>query len=169
MKGYAFNSTADFELIREIKEKYCFVAGDLEVERKLAKETTIHEKDVRLPDGTSIKIGRERFEGPELLFTPGFGGYECEGVSDLVFNSINNSSVDIRRALYGSVMISGGTSMFPGFPTRLNNDLRKLYEKIVLKGKKDPEKKMKIKIIDPPRRRYNVYIGGTVVANAMKN
>lgn len=29
MRGYAFNSTADFELVREIKEKYCFVSGDL--------------------------------------------------------------------------------------------------------------------------------------------
>jgi actin-related protein 2 len=29
MRGYNFNSTADFELVREIKEKMCFVSGDL--------------------------------------------------------------------------------------------------------------------------------------------
>jgi actin-related protein 2 len=46
-RGYAFNSTADFELVREIKEKFCFVAGDLDLERKLAKETTIHEREIR--------------------------------------------------------------------------------------------------------------------------
>jgi actin-related protein 2 len=119
MRGYAFNSTADFELVREIKEKYCFVTGNLELERKLAKETTIHEKEVRLPDGTCIKIGRERFEAAELLFNPNYGGYDFSGVSEMVFNSINNSPIDVRTSLYRSIMISGGTSMFPGFPTRL--------------------------------------------------
>ena len=44
MRGYAFNSTADFELIREMKEKYCFVSGDPKVDNKLAAETTYHEK-----------------------------------------------------------------------------------------------------------------------------
>jgi len=128
MRGYTFNSSADFELVREMKEKLCFVSGDLQVERKLAKETTIHEKDYRLPDGTMIKVGRERFETAEILFNPFIGGYECFGVSDLVFNSINKSNIDIRRSLYGAVMISGGTSMFPGFPTRLENDITKLYK-----------------------------------------
>jgi len=54
--------------VREIKEKHCFVSGDLLVERKLARETTIHEKDWRLPDGKYIRLGDECFEGPELLF-----------------------------------------------------------------------------------------------------
>lgn len=84
-RGYAFNSSADFELIREIKEKYCFVSGDLALERKLSKETTIHEKEIRLPDNTCIKIGKERFEAAELLFNPFVGGFDYEGVSNMVF------------------------------------------------------------------------------------
>jgi len=70
MRGYAFNSSADFELVREIKEKWCFVSGDLKMDRKLARETTCHEKEYRLPDNTRIKIGKERFEAPEILFSP---------------------------------------------------------------------------------------------------
>lgn len=65
------------------------MAGDLAVERKLARETTIHDREVRLPDNTCIKIGKERFEAPELLFNPFFGGHDYEGVSDMVFKSIN--------------------------------------------------------------------------------
>ena len=76
LKGYAFNSTADFELAQEMKEKLCFVSGDLEVDRKFSKETTIHEKEFRLPDGSLIKIGKERFETPEILFNPMLGGYD---------------------------------------------------------------------------------------------
>ena len=44
MRGYAFNSTSDFEAVREIKEKFCFVSGDIKVDSKLSLETTVHEK-----------------------------------------------------------------------------------------------------------------------------
>lgn len=44
MRGYAFNSSSDFEIVREIKEKFCFVSGDIEMDKKLALETTVHEK-----------------------------------------------------------------------------------------------------------------------------
>jgi len=59
-------------------------------------------------------------------------------------------------------MISGGTSMFPGFPTRLQNDIKKLYKKNIAE-----QIKFDIEIIDPPRRKYNVFIGGGVLAKAM--
>lgn len=101
MRGYAFNSTADFEKVREIKEKLCFVSGDLNLDRKLANETTVLETDYKLPDNTKIKIGRERFEGPELLFNPIFGGFDYLGVHEIVFNSINDCPIDTRKQLYG--------------------------------------------------------------------
>lgn len=41
-RGYAFNSTSDFELVRELKEKFCFISGDIAVDNKLALETCIH-------------------------------------------------------------------------------------------------------------------------------
>lgn len=44
MRGYAFNSTSDFEIVREIKERFCFVSGDIKVDQKLSLETTVHEK-----------------------------------------------------------------------------------------------------------------------------
>lgn len=69
-RGYAFNSTADFELVRKIKESLCYVSSDLEMDRKLANETTCIEKEYQLPDQTMIKIGRERFEASELIFNP---------------------------------------------------------------------------------------------------
>lgn len=89
LKGYSFNSSADFETVREIKEKLCFVSSDLEVDRMLGKETTTLDKHYRLPDGKKIRIGRERFEAPELLFQPWLGGFDFNGISESVFDCIN--------------------------------------------------------------------------------
>jgi actin-related protein 2 len=45
MRGYAFNNSADFETVREIKENLCYVSYDIEKDRKLAKETTFVDKE----------------------------------------------------------------------------------------------------------------------------
>ena len=41
IRGYAFDSSADFETVREIKEAKCFVSYDPVKDRKLANETTL--------------------------------------------------------------------------------------------------------------------------------
>jgi len=168
MRGYAFNSSADFEVVREIKERFCFVSGDLSVDRKLARETTCQEKTYDLPDGTKIKIGKERFEAPEVLFNPFFMGKDGLGCSEMVFKSINDSPIDVRKNLYNSILISGGTTMFPGFPTRLYNDINKFYKERILKGK-EGSGKIHINVLDPARRKYNVFIGASFLANIMKD
>lgn len=37
-----------------------------------------------------------------------------DGIHELIFKTINKSDVDIRKSLYSSIVISGGTTMFPG-------------------------------------------------------
>ncbi len=66
LRGYAFNRTADFETVRQIKEKFCYVGYDLDIEKKLALETTTLVSKYTLPDGRVIKLGSERFEAAEV-------------------------------------------------------------------------------------------------------
>ena len=40
LRGYAFNHTADFETVRMLKEKKCYIAYNVEQEQRLAQETT---------------------------------------------------------------------------------------------------------------------------------
>ena len=89
IKGYAFNSTADFEVVRELKEKYCFVSCDINSDRKLDFETTYYNSYTKLPDGRKIRISNEKFEAPEILFQPHLIQNEMPGVHEMLYNSIN--------------------------------------------------------------------------------
>ena len=58
-----------------------------------------------------IVIGNERFRSPEVLFRPSF---TASGIHDCTFQTIMKCDVDIRKDLYGNIVLSGGTTMFPG-------------------------------------------------------
>lgn len=68
--GYNFISTAELEVVRDIKEKTCFVALDYEKAIKDAADSTNIDKTYELPDGKVITIGSARFRCPEYLFKP---------------------------------------------------------------------------------------------------
>lgn len=166
-RGYAFNRTADFETVRQIKEKFCYVSYDLDYDTKLAEETTVLMEKYELPDGRTIKIGPERFQAPECLFQPHLVDCEQPGIAEFLFNTIQAADVDVRSSLYKAIVLSGGSSMYPGLPSRLEKELKQLWLTRVLNG--DPERlsKFKVRIEDPPRRRHMVFLGGAVLANIM--
>lgn len=169
LRGYAFNRTADFDTVRQIKEKLCYVAYNIGEERRLALETTCLMENYTLPDGRVIKIGRERFEAPECLFNPALVDSEKPGMADMVFDMIQDADIDTRAEYYKHIVLSGGSSMYPGLPSRLEKDLKDRYLKDVLKGNEERMKKFKIKIEDPPRRKHMVFLGGSVLADIMKD
>lgn len=87
--GYNFISTAELEVVRDIKEKTCFVALDYEKALKDAADSTNIDKTYELPDGKVITIGSQRFRCPEYLFKPlEMNGKEFQSVQDLTFDSI---------------------------------------------------------------------------------
>jgi actin-related protein 2 len=169
LRGYAFNRTADFETVRQIKEKLSFVSYDLDLDKKLAEETTTLVESYTLPDGRVIKVGSERFEAPECLFQPHLVDVEQPGVAELLFNTIQSAAVDTRSELYKHIVLSGGSSMYPGLPSRLEKELKQLYLTRVLNGDGNRLKAFKCRIEDPPRRKHMVFLGGAVLADIMKN
>jgi len=169
VRGYAFNRSADFETVRQIKEKLCYVGYDIDFERKLANETTVLIDQFTLPDSRVIKMGRERFEAPEALFKPHLIGGESGGMSDKIFESIMACDIDLRAEFFKHIVLSGGSSMYPGLPSRLEKDIKELYLKQVLNGNQELLKKFQLRIEDPPRRKHMVFLGGAVLGEIMKD
>ncbi|KAH9589105.1 Actin family [Trypanosoma melophagium] len=163
-RGYSFNQSSDFETVRRMKESFCYAAVNNELEKRLALETTVLEQNFILPDGSSCSIGQERFEATEALFQPHLIDIECDGLSTQLWNCIQAADIDVRAELYSHVVLSGGSTMFPGLPSRIEKDMRELFLTKALKGDRTRLGHFKLQIEDPPRRKHMVFLGGATLA-----
>lgn len=182
--GHSFtNDLVGKTILRDIKEKVCFTIGRkkravealdglaspldrvrdqghlafLPEELIATIEAFAFEswpKSYTLPDGQTIVVKTERWRAPEALFRPSLVGMESQGICELLYFSIMKCDLDIRPTLWGNAVLTGGSTLFPGFAERVHQELSGLAPATA-----------RIKIIAPPERKYSVWIGGSILAS----
>lgn len=151
-KGYSFESSTEREIVRDIKEKLCYVA--LNPEEELKGEKAKIEVSYTLPDGEKITITTERFTAPECLFNPAALGIEGKNLSELIVDAIRNCDESIRNKLYENIVLCGGTASLSGLKERLQKELSAVLPETT-----------KINIITPEAPSYAEWIGASIIAS----
>ena len=101
--------------------------------------------DLILHHFLTFEIVSPKWKAPEIMFDPSQIGLEYGGVQHLIDTSIGKSDIDLRRSLYGGIVLSGGSTMFQGFGDRLLYELRKLAQQ--------KRQEVKIRIFAPSERK----------------
>lgn len=144
------DKNVDMITANQIKERVCKVALDY--------TTAIQEKEdpvtYTLPDGSTIELGNERLTCPELFFQPQIIGAKCDSAHQGIFNSIDKCESEIRRQLFGTIVLSGGSTMFKGLPERVHKEIVSLAPS-----------SMKVNVIATAGRRNSVWLGGSIIAS----
>jgi actin beta/gamma 1 len=149
-RGYSLNC----EVSCDIKEKLCYIALDFEEEVALEDSSNTHKKTYELPDGQVITIENESFNCPEALFQKPILEMNAFGIHEATYNSIMKCDVNVRRDLFANIVLSGGSTMFPGISDRLRKEVSYLAEPAMI-----------VRVAAPPDRKFSAWIGGSVLAS----
>ena len=81
-----------------------------------------------------MTLGSERFRAPEALFQPDLIGMGKFGVAEILFNAVQAADIDTRLDYYKHIVLCGGSTMLPGFSSRIEREIKQLYCERVLNG-----------------------------------
>jgi len=138
-KGFLNSDTA-----AQIKEQLCFVAQSDQIPASDLLKT------YELPDGNGVTVDWERYHVPEALFRPSNVGRETAAIQEILFKSINRCSISMRSDLCNSLIVSGGSTLFPGFAERVAKEMESCGQ---------------VRVIAPPEGLLTTWRGGSVLSS----
>ncbi|XP_004598331.3 uncharacterized protein LOC101521192 [Ochotona princeps] len=152
-KGHLLVSTADRDRIRDLKEKCCYVALDFDKEKGKSAGAPCQET-YRLPDGQEIRLGPERFLCPEALFQTGLIGRNSVGMPMMAVQSVSACRPAHWKALFGHILLSGGTGCLAGLRFRLQREITALVSPALT-----------VKVCSCPYSAYGAWVGGSILCS----
>jgi actin-related protein len=149
-EGFHADSAALKRCVVQMKEAHCFVSVDMDGD--LARVERRGGPIFTMPDDSSVSLGSASFLAPELLFRPSNYGLKGAGVAEALYTAIHKCDVDVRKDMYGNMVVAGGSSMFPGFEARLEAEVASLAPST-----------MPLHVVAPPERSHSQFIGGSIL------
>ena len=156
LSGQPVHPLKDVPHIRQMKESICYLSED----GSYLGST----EEFILPDKRVIKVGAERIQAPKILFDPLLYNVDAPGIADMIFNSVQESDLNIRSELYSNIVLAGGSTMFRGFKSRLEADLQSRYIDTILHNDVGRYRKERIRVVDVSNRNQTVFIGGSILS-----
>lgn len=150
--GISFTYQHPIADVCKMKEKFCYVTSDFKKAMHFAQKSHLR-RTYTLPDNQVISMESERFQCPEALFQPSLLGKEFNGIHRTCYDSIAKCDSSVKRDLLSNIVLSGGSSLFPGFAERMADELTALVPA-----------NARVNVMAVPSRRHNVWIGGSIVA-----
>ncbi|XP_022096717.1 actin, clone 302-like [Acanthaster planci] len=156
--GYNFKTRLDLDAIRGYKERSCYIALDFDLEMQKEMPDVSPEHSYELSDGEVITLRNERFRCPEALFQPAVLADEESqpGLHQLAHDSIEKCGAEHTKDLYATVVLAGGSTLFPGFADRMQKELTALAPPST-----------KVKVYAPQERKFSAWIGGSILAKQL--
>eukprot|EP00831_Metopus_contortus_P009436 TRINITY_DN1363_c0_g2_i7.p1 TRINITY_DN1363_c0_g2~~TRINITY_DN1363_c0_g2_i7.p1 ORF type:complete len:433 (+),score=72.33 TRINITY_DN1363_c0_g2_i7:172-1470(+) len=182
-RGEKFPIEDSIYIAQQVKEKYGYVCeGDLREEFKKydtkgkeggkwvqsAEFKTYETQGVLTRSNIKVDIGYERFLGPEMFFHPEFISKEwSKPIDEVIDNAIQSSPIDCRRRLYGNIVLSGGSTLVPGFEARLQKGIQARVQERLDKYSKisqTPLNPIEVNVLENMAQRFAVWFGGSFLA-----
>ncbi|KAG9347407.1 hypothetical protein JZ751_004974 [Albula glossodonta] len=154
-QGVTMRTSAELEIVREMKERCCCVAQDYEAEL-VSGGPASSEVYYTMPDGQVIHLSTERFRATEILFKPELIGRDHYGMHESIFKSILHSDIDLRKSFVGNIVLSGGNTLLAGLPQRLQCEIQKMVPIDLAEF---------VRVTSPKDRDFSVWSGGAVLAS----
>ncbi|MHA1488270.1 MAG: zinc-ribbon domain-containing protein [Promethearchaeota archaeon] len=148
-EGINISSSAVNEIIKDIKEKNCYLILDPD---KPPKSTESYR--FPMPDGSNIEIPNHVFfEAPEVLFQPSMIGSNTLNIPQAVIASLHSIENVYWGDLLSHIVLSGGNLTYSGFEERFQAELNQLVPQLGPIPKPKPkhqkiELKQEAKLID---------------------
>lgn len=155
-RGYLFTTPAELDSVCRIKEVLGEVAINYRASCARFKEKNGHkfEKKFTLPDSSVISVGDERFSVAEAFFQPDLMGQKDVGIHKTIVNSIKRCDLGVSRLFFKNIILSGGSTLFPGIEQRLLGELQKVVPA-----------DMAVNVVASAERRYGAWLGGSMLSS----
>lgn len=160
---------------RKVKESYCHVSLNPEASAKKFADPRSDAWKVYQGVGKAtgqpitVRVGEEQYLGPEAFFNPKKLVKNWDKpLDEMIDTTVQTCPIDVRRGLYSHIVLSGGSTLFPGFSQRLQGLVQERVNSRLSRYASESgtvSKPIPVQIKSADYQRYAVWLGASMLAS----